>query len=575
MALDLTADQKALGRANFNETRDGLSRRGFMQGLVGATGAAGVTTAAGYFGYKALTGGPVKVALIGCGDEGGVLANEHNPQFTQIVAVCDVRPFNLDIKDGKAVGGRIIEGDKSIPPGIRDGLRKHYGNETGNIRAYTDYKQLLNDEKDLEAVIIALPLHLHAPVAIDCMKKGKERGKPIHVLCEKLMAWNIKQCKQMIKVADETGSILSIGHQRHYSLLYAQATEILKADVLGDIKHIRALWHRNNSWPLDLTDEEKALLAKDVPQPTIRDGWFPRLTQKDFDALNNPELLKKYGYDSVHQLVRWRLFNSTGGGLMAELGSHQLDACSIFLGKVHPLAVTAVGGKFYYGPGRNDRESDDHVFVTYEFPGKNHPKGANKGSDKSDIVVVTYSSINTNGFEAYGECVMGSKGTMVVEAEKDILLFTERKPADKNAGPPRSTTVKVDGPNDKPAVVASGTWGPGGGAAAASGGGAASVVSRGYREEMEDFAYCIRQWDAKVGYDKDEKGNFRQRLPRCHGRVAMADAIVALTANHAMRPDKEGKPVTRIEFNENWFKAESDQVPDNAADKPQVPVVEV
>ena len=46
--------------------------------------------------------------------------------------------------------------------------------------------------------------------------------------------------------------------------------------------------------------------------------------------------------------MRWRLYDRTGGGLMAELGSHQLDACSIFLGKVHPLAVQGVGGKFYY-----------------------------------------------------------------------------------------------------------------------------------------------------------------------------------------------------------------------------------
>ena len=61
---------------------------------------------------------------------------------------------------------------------------------------------------------------------------------------------------------------------------------------------------------------------------------------------------------------------------MAELGSHQLDASSIFLGHVKPLAVQGVGGKFFYGPGRNDRESDDGVFVTFEFPGPKHPKAA-------------------------------------------------------------------------------------------------------------------------------------------------------------------------------------------------------
>ena len=79
----------------------------------------------------------------------------------------------------------------------------------------------------------------------------------------------------------------------------------------------------------------------------------------------------------MEELVRWRLYKRTGGGLMAELGSHQLDACSIFLGKVHPLAVTGVGGKIFYPT--DDREVDDHVFVTYEFPGKNYYKRDDKG----------------------------------------------------------------------------------------------------------------------------------------------------------------------------------------------------
>ena len=76
------------------------------------------------------------------------------------------------------------------------------------------------------------------------------------------MGWNVSQCKKMIQTAEDTGSILSIGHQRHYSMLYAHATEILKNDVLGDVKYIRALWHRNNAWPFKPTDEQKDKLVK-------------------------------------------------------------------------------------------------------------------------------------------------------------------------------------------------------------------------------------------------------------------------------------------------------------------------
>jgi len=137
------------------------------------------------------------------------------------------------------------------------------------------------------------------------------------------------------------------------------------------------------------------------------DGWKP-----DIPLVDEKVDFAKYGYKSLDELVRWRLYNRTGAGLMAELGSHQLDACSIFLGKKHPLSVTGIGGTFFYTDGR---EVDDHVFVNFEFPGK----------AENDRTVVTYSSINTNAFENYGEELMGSRGTMIVEGEKEMLLYKE------------------------------------------------------------------------------------------------------------------------------------------------------
>ena len=89
-------------------------------------------------------------------------------------------------------------------------------------------------------------------------------------------------------------------------------------------------------------------------------------------------------------------------------------------------------------------------------------------------------------------------------------------------------------------------------------------MSRGYKEEMEDFAYCVRLWDAKKGYEKKD-GKYEQRLPRCHGEVAMADAIIALTANLSMKRRE------RIEFKDAWFDAEKADVPDGET-KPGVPV---
>src|SRR5262249_52228777 len=153
--------------------------------------------------------------------------------------------------------------------------------------------------------------------------------------------------------------------------------------------------------------------------------------------------------------------------------------------------------------------------------------------DKEDRVVVTYSSINTNGFEPYGECVMGSKATMVVESEQKIMLYPERGAAS------RALAVSVSTGGGQPALDTSGSTGPA----------AAGPPSRGYREEMEHFAYCIRMWDQGMS-EKDRP------QPRCHGTAAMADAVIALTSNLAMRTHR------RIEFKEEWFDPTSPEVPD-------------
>jgi hypothetical protein len=320
---------------------------------------------------------------------------------------------------------------------------------------------------------------------------------------------------------------------------------LLRTGDLGDIRHIRALWHRNNAQPRLDKDGNVTIDAK-TGRPVLRDSWRPEIAAEDRQALDGK--LEAHGYKNIEELVRWRLFNRTGGGLMAELGSHQLDACSIFLGKVRPLAVSGVGGKYFY---QDDREVEDHVFCTFEFPGPNYWADGTLThvNDKNDKVIVTYSSISTTGFEPYGECVMGSKGTMLVEQEQSVMLVP-------TAGRSMSVTVSKTG-SGMTAVDASATQGAADVKAAATGAAAlgSGAVSRGYREEMEHFAYCVKLWE-----DKNVAKKERPQV-RCHGTVAMADAIIALTANLAMR-GRGGKGPERLEFKNEWFDPTSKEVPD-------------
>jgi predicted dehydrogenase len=552
MALDMTPEQREIGKANFHRAVGGLAqeqapagggapagpsgmtRRGFMKGLL-AAGAVLPVSAAAYFGYTRLGGRPVRAALIGAGDEGGVLVGQHNPEFLEFIAYSDIRPSNQN---------RLFDGDPPSPsPLWRRGLNRMYGSSARrSVRKYDDYRELLRNP-DIEMVVIALPLHLHAPVAIDAMRAGRELGNIKGVLCEKLMARSVRQCKEMIRVARETDRLLSIGHQRHYNLLYAQANELMQSGLLGEVRHIRALWHRDNTRPLLDANGRQVM---EEGRPAMRDSWRPKV--KPDDAGLSADLLRRSGWRDLNELVRWRLFQRTGGGLMAELGSHQLDACSIFLGKKHPLAVSGVGGKFFY---TDDREVEDHVFCSFEFPGKTYdPSRPQRYNERgipvgNDVVVVTYSSVSTNGFERYGECVMGNKGTMVVEQEQDVMIW----PA---AG--RSTAVAVTrNAAGQPALDTSSTTGGPAEATPAQALGQrslAAVVSRGYREEMEHLAWIIRMQDEGLSRDREDM------RPRCPGEAAMADAIIALAANEAMRSQR------RLELDPRWFDAASDVVPE-------------
>ncbi len=529
--MNLTPEQELIGKNNFSGaiensmtgstetvTAAGITRRD----LIKAGTAAGLGLGAAYFGYKELNGDKVRVAFIGTGDEGSILLNEHPQEYMEIVAIADLRPSNRD---------RAFDGDGND---VRRGLRKILGDEAvAKIQRFDNHKALIEKAKELkiEAVVIATPLMTHHPIAIDCLNAG------LHVLTEKLMARTITQCKEMINSAKDKNLLLAVGHQRHYSVLYDNANSLVQDGMLGDIKYIRAQWHRNNSFPNS-------------------DSWMktiPKADQKLVDAE-----LKEFNFEDVNELINWRLFNKTGGGLMAELGSHQMDAASIFLGKVHPIAVHGYGGKNFYGikgvgpkdKWDDDREIDDQIFVTFEFPGKHYEE------NNRDKCIVTYSSINTNKFEPYGEIVYGSRGTLFMKTEKEAMLWKEDGRGSLGGGPDqRLWVVSGSASGGGPVLEAyETTSGP---AKSASGENDwATNVSRGYNEEMAHFCYAIRNLGPTF-WPNGEPIPASQGGLRCNGVVAMADAIMALTANLAMEHQQ------RIEFKPEWFDPASKEVPED------------
>ena len=149
---------------------------------------------------------------------------------------------------------------------------------------------------------------------------------------------------------------------------------------------------------------------------------------------------------------------------------------------------------------------------------------------------MTYSSINTNSFDGYGEKVMGSQGNDDRRARRRRSCCTRRRATPARRGRPAYGGDRARSRCSRPARAR-----PARAAASALGGLATADPSRGYREELEHFAYCVRHGDASDYHDDKE------HQPRCRGEVALADAVIALTSNIAMRQKR------RIEFDPAWF----------------------
>lgn len=592
--MNLTDEQKAIGKDNARRVvgqllDSGETRRDFLKEVTLAGSVAAGGFGAAYWGYGKALDDRLRIGIIGTGDEGNVLIGALNPDVVEVKAIADIRPYSVH---------RAFYGDNysTSAQKARPGLCKVFGYSDRDaaekdITVYEDYNELLKQD-DIEAVIIASPLWMHHPMAIAAMRAGK------HVLTEKLMAWNVAQCKEMARVADDTGLLLATGHQRHYSVLYDQAVDTVRRGLIGDIHHIRAQWHRgnlpgNDSWTpplpqtlgvedakdliraarkkvpkavadaavsevkathklaLELESWEKVLAGKHPAygklSPSDSEQWAAKVAQRKAQIDDIRVDAASYGYQTdnetynhersaLEELIRWRIWDRTGGGLMAELGSHQLDASGIFISsqfegktKVNPLSVTAVGGRHIFP---HDRDCDDHVYATYEYPGKgyfedNDPEKA-EVADANKKAVVTYSSINGNGFGGYGEIVMGTAGTLILEREKDLMLYSGSK-----------TDTKVGYDPKKDALVDSYETGGGYTPAAEA---VTGDVSRGYREEIEHWANCIRD------------GEPAETL-HCHPKVALADAVIALTTNIAIANKQ------RIDFKPEWFDPTNDAVP--------------
>jgi predicted dehydrogenase len=329
---------------NANWVQQQLDRRGFLKSAAGA-GAALAFGPAVFSNLHAAEGkDTINVGLIGAGEQGKVLMEAaRRIPGVRFQAVSDIWPYNR-----KWVAGRL----RAYKQGSN---------------AYEDYREMLDKEKGLQAVIVATPDCWHAEHTVACLNAG------LHVYCEKEMSNTLDGARKMVEAARKTGKLLQIGHQRRSSPIYNFCREKLlgEAKLLGRVTAVNGQWNRSVQEPIGC----------------------PKGSELDATTL------KKYGYESMHQFRNWRWFRNLGGGPIVDLGSHQIDIYNWFLG-ARPASVLASGRNNYYD--KKTHEWYDTVMAIYEYVTPDGPVSA------------YYQTITTNSGQGYFEMFMGHEGTLLI-----------------------------------------------------------------------------------------------------------------------------------------------------------------
>ncbi len=276
----------------------------------------------------------VNVALIGAGGQGRTNCRElFKLDDVRVVAVADpIQELDLSKFYYGGKGGREIVGDE---------IDQHYRKVDSRFacQRFVDFREMLDKQSGIDAILCATPDHLHAYVSIYSMRKGK------HVYCEKPLTHNVAEARLVAKVAKETGRVTQMGNQGHATEGIRQTVEWIRDGAIGTVKEVHA-WSGASRWNPQLQGAPTD--AMEVPSGVQWDLWLgPRQPRP---------------YHSAYCPVSWRDFWDFGTGGLGDIGCHDMDAAVWALDLRHPTRIEGrPGGKM------NEQIAPHSEMVYYDF----------------------------------------------------------------------------------------------------------------------------------------------------------------------------------------------------------------
>ncbi|MGO9113972.1 MAG: Gfo/Idh/MocA family protein [Thermoguttaceae bacterium] len=521
----LRASDKATGVANFHSAvgstliRRDLITKALHDGLAPRHGLEAV-----HFKYAKSLEKPLVAGVLGAGQQGLRLLAAVNPAFIAVRSIADIRPTN----------------------------RSHAAAVVKSAHVHNSFEELIKAAKadGLEAVIIALPSHLHAPATLAALEAG------LHVFVETPMALTVADAKKITRVAAEKGLCLAVGQQRRYNWIYDHALEMVRNDLLDQVHYVRSQWHmaRPETKVAQSASGAESVKAEDASKSSKID-WWQEIPKQERD-------LKFDGYASPEELVRWRFYEKYSGGLLAELGSQLFDAAVLFVTtspnhdpqRPYPISVAGSASQVL-----RDATGDinDHVHCVLEYAIEGYVDAKEIPPKARKKIALQFDMILGSDFDGYGETVLGRKGSLVLESEQRAMLFymadvdknlriVPKKAAEKNAGEKPAVEKKeskgapaIEVPKDGKTDEES----------EALGRLALLGADAGFATALEHWAYCCKP-AADKKYSAENK-------PLCDAGAGLYNTVLTVAAAKALKSE------TRIDFKNEWFDFKSDETPDD------------
>jgi len=359
---------------------NGVTRRQFIE--TAAMTGAGIAIVPRHVLGRGFTP-PSDLLNIACVGIGGMGRNNMRAVASQnIVAICDV---DWDYA-GKSVDrfkteleARMNPSSSSRPPqqpnpdparaGEPVEVVQRLVDQLPKAKRYTDYREMLDQQKDIDGVIVATPDHMHAAIASAAMSLGK------HVYVQKPLTWSVEEARHLARLAKEKKVATQMGNQGHSHAEGRMTVEYIQEGAIGDVHEVHVWTNRPlGYWPQGLP-RPKPLAPRPDGQPL---SWNGRGVEQRLAAAMAgdypvPDTLKwdlflgvapHVDYHPVYHPFNWRGWVDWGQGALGDMGAHLIDFPFWALDLGMPATVETISTPF------NDVCYPHATTTYYEFPAR-------------------------------------------------------------------------------------------------------------------------------------------------------------------------------------------------------------